>query len=141
MSLLDVEVLTRLQSEFRQSMKTLLIDLCGDIDDSYADLANRLKLPVGYFRTLAHSLERSSFSNWKVVGWIETLNDLVYFLDLLQQVRKERELRDFAEQLFFDCEQRYFENSYLEDLFPLNRPQTKGLGARLQRLCTRLALP
>ncbi|HEY5626552.1 MAG TPA: hypothetical protein VIR79_01260, partial [Nitrospira sp.] len=139
MSLLDVTALARLQSEFRQSMKTLLVGLCRDIDSEYSELAEKCGLPVAYFRFLAPAFDSESYANWKVVGWIETLNDLVYFLDLLQQIRKEREQRGFAEQLYAECEQKFFENSYLDDLFPQGRVQAKGLATRLQWLCMKLA--
>jgi HEXXH motif-containing protein len=139
MTLLDAAALGRLQIEFQQSMRALLIDLCLDMESQYVDLAERLDLPVAYFRFLSQSFDRASYSNWRVVGWIETLNDLVYFLDLLQQVRKERDQRAFAEQLFAECEQKFFENSYLDDLFPRGRAQAKGLANRLQWLCMRLA--
>ncbi|HKY70535.1 MAG TPA: HEXXH motif-containing putative peptide modification protein [Nitrospira sp.] len=140
MSLFDAQALTRLQTEFRRSMRNLLLGLCRDIERHYADVAARLDLPVDYFRFLAHHLDGAAYSNWKVVGWIESLNDLVYFLDLLAQVRNDRDQRGFAEQLFAECEQNFFENSYLEELFPLERAQARGLAGRLQRLCRRLAL-
>ena len=140
MPLLDAAELCRLQVEFRQSMRNLLIGLCEDIESHYADLAEHFALPVDYFRFLAHSLDRTVYSNWKMVGWIEALNDLVYFLDLLAQVRLERDQQGFAEQLFADCEENFFENSYLDDLFPQGRPQSHGLGGRLRWLCMRLSL-
>ena len=139
MSLLDTSALERLQGEFRQSMRTLLTDLCLDIESQYLTLAERLDLPVAYFRFLSQSLDRAAYSNWKVVGWIEALNDLVYFLDLLQQIRKERDQRTFAEELFAECEHKFFENSYLDELFPEGRAKAKGLGMRLQWLCMKLA--
>jgi len=139
MLLLDVTALTRLQTEFRQSVRMLLMDLCRDIDDHYSDLAEKFDLPVAYFQFIAPLFDHESYANWKVVGWIEALNDLVYFLDLLQQIRREREQRTFAEQLFAECKQKFFENSYLDDLFPQDRPQAKGLATRLQWLCMKLA--
>ncbi len=139
MSLFEVAPLVRLQTEFRQSMKTLLLSLCRDVSGPYADLGEQLDLPVAYFRNLAASFPHEFYANWKVVGWIEALNDLVYFLDLLQQIRKERDQRTFAEQLFADCEQKFFENSYLDDLFPQGRPQGRGLTMRLRWLCMKLA--
>jgi HEXXH motif-containing protein len=139
MLLLDVTALTRLQTEFRQSVRMLLMDLCRDIDDHYSDLAEKFDLPVAYIRFIAPLFDHESYANWKVVGWIEMLNDLVYFLDLLQQIRREREQRTFAEQLFAECKQKFFENSYLDDLFPQDRPQAKGLATRLQWLCMKLA--
>jgi len=139
MSLLDASVLSRLQAEFRQSMRTLLTGLCRDIEHHYADFAARLDLPVDYFRFLAHTLDRTVYSNWKIVGWIEALNDLVYFLDLLMQLRHERDQRGFAEQLFAECQENFFENSYLDELFPHARPRAQGLSGRLQWLCMRLS--
>lgn len=139
MSLLDAAAISRLQIEFSQSMRTLLIGLCRDIERHYAELAARLDLPVDYFQFLAHTFDRTAFSNWKVVGWIEAFNDLVYFLDLLTQVHQERDQRGFAEQLFAECEENFFENSYLDELFPRGQAQARGLAGRLQRLCMRLA--
>ena len=115
------------------------MDLCRDMDEHYSELAERLDLPVAYFRVLARSFDLESYAHWKVVGWIEALNDMVYFLDLLQQIRKERDQRAFAKQLFAECEEKFFENSYLDDLFPQGRAQAKGLAARLQWLCMKLA--
>ena len=142
MSLLDAVALGGLQKEFRQSMRMLLVELCHDIDTQYAALAERFHLPTAYFRFLAQSFNRPAYSNWKVVGWIEALNDLVYFLDLVQQLRKARKANDqraFARDLFAECEHRFFENSYLEDLFPRAMAHAKGLEARLQQLCEKLA--
>jgi hypothetical protein len=138
MPLFDVPLLARLQEEFRLSMKRLLSDLCLDLESQYADVAKSLALPVPYFRFLAQALEHDAFSHWKVIGWIETLNDLVYFIDLLKQVREERSPRDFAAQLFAECEEKFFENSYLDDLFPRGVSQASGLKRRLNELCARL---
>jgi HEXXH motif-containing protein len=138
--LLDAAEISRLQVEFRHSMRVLLFGLCRDIDRRYADLADRLALPVDYFSFLAQTFDRPVYSNWKVVGWIEGLNDLVYFLDLLAQIRREPDPRSFAEQLFSECEEKFFESSYLDELFPLGRAQSRGLEGRLQRLCMRLSL-
>ena len=140
MSLLDAAAVSRLQVEFRQSMRNLLIGLCQDMQHHYADLADRFEVPVEYFRFLAHTFDRRAYSNWKIVGWIEALNDLVYFLDLLAQIRRERDRRGFAEQLFAESREKFFENSYLDELFPHGRPQSNGLEGRLQWLCMRLAL-
>ena len=140
MPLLDAAEISRLQVEFRQSMRALLLGLCRDVERLYADLAERLDLPVDYFRYLAQTLDRTVYSNWKVVGWIEALNDLVYFLDLLAQIRQERDQRSFAAQLFAECEEKFFENSYLDELFPRGRAQSQGLEGRLQWLCMRLSI-
>ncbi|HKT35516.1 MAG TPA: HEXXH motif-containing putative peptide modification protein [Nitrospira sp.] len=140
MSLIDTVALNRLQIEFRQSMRNLLLGLCQDIQDHYADLADRFGVPVEYFRFLANTFDRTAYSNWKIVGWIEALNDLVYFLDLLAQIRQERDQRGFAEQLFEECRVKFFENSYLDELYPRGQPQSQGLAGRLRWLCMRLAV-
>ena len=138
MPLLDVPLLVRLQEEFRPSMKQLLGDLCLDLEGQYADVAKSLALPVAYFRFLGQALERDAYAHWKVVGWIEGLNDLVYFIDLLQQIREEQNLPEFAAQLVAECEEKFFENSYLGDLFPRGVSQASGLERRLSQLCARL---
>jgi hypothetical protein len=138
MPLLDVPLLTRLQEEFRLSMKRLLNDLCLDLESQYAEVAESLVLPVAYFRFLGYALERKAYAHGRVVGWIEALNDLVYFIDLLQQIRKEPKPREFAAQLFAECEEKFFENSYLDDLFPRGVSQAAGLERRLHELCRRL---
>ena len=138
MPLLDVSLLVRLQAEFRLSMKRLLNDLCLDLEHQYADVAKSLALPVAYFRFLGRALERDAYAQGKVVGWIEALNDLVYFIDLLQQIREESHPREFAAQLFTECQEKFFENSYLDELFPRGLSQSSGLERRLARLCARL---
>ena len=138
MPLLDVPVLARLQEEFCLSMKRLLGDLCLDLENQYADVAQSLALPVSYFRFLGQAFERDAYAHWKVAGWIEALNDLVYFIDLLHQIREEQNPREFAAQLFAECEEKFFENSYLNDLFPRGVSQASGLERRLNALCTRL---
>jgi hypothetical protein len=138
MPLIDVPMLARFQEEFRLSMKRLLSDLCLDLESQYAEVAKSLALPVAYFRFLGQALARDAYAHWKVVGWIEALNDLVYFIDLLQQIRGERNPREFAAQLFAECEEKFFENSYVDDLFPRGVSQSSGLDRRLNKLCTRL---
>ena len=93
---------------------------------------------MAYFRFLGQALERAAYAHWKVVGWIEALNDLVYFIDLLQQIREEKTPRQFAAQLFAECQEKFFENSYLDDLFPRGVSQASGLERRLNELCMRL---
>lgn len=138
MPLLDAPLLVRLQGEFRLSMKRLLSDLCLDLENQYADVATSLAVPVAYFRYLGRALERDAYAHWKVVGWIEALNDLVYFIDLLQQIRAEQDAPEFAAQLFAECQEKFFENSYLDDLFPRGVAQASGLERRLNQLCKRL---
>mgnify|MGYP001764929235 CR=1 FL=1 len=119
-------------------MRQLLEELCRELQNEYADLADRVAFPTGYVQALSRRLPAEGLSNWKVVGWIETLNDFVYFLDLWQQWQGESDRREFAEQLFAECQDKFFENSYLDDLFPRGTPQVTGLEARLSRLCRRL---
>ncbi len=138
MPLFDQSLLVRLRGEFRLSMKRLLGDLCLDLENQYADVATSLTLPVPYFRYLGRSLGRDAYAHWKVVGWIEALNDLVYFIDLLQQIREEQDVPEFAAQLFAECQEKFFENSYLDDLFPRGSAQASGLERRLNQLCKRL---
>jgi HEXXH motif-containing protein len=139
MPLLDPELLTQLTDEFQLSMRRLLRDLCRELELDYPALASRFGLPVGLFHLLSRSLAIECYSGWKVVGWIEALNDLVYFLDILQQWQTERDRREFSGQLFAECQEKFFENSYLSELFPSGRPTVSGLEARLTRLCGRLA--
>ena len=77
MRLLDPAGVRRLQLEFRRSMRSLLTAVCLDIQRHYAPLAKRLMLPAEFFRFLSVTVDRSSYSNWKMVGWIEALNDLL----------------------------------------------------------------
>jgi HEXXH motif-containing protein len=139
MSVLELQLVTRLTGEFRLSMRRLLQDLSRELQAEYQDLCSRFELPVNFFQLLGQSLKVEGYSNWKVVGWIEALNDLAYFLDILQQWEKEQKQGEFTEQLFAVCQETFFENSYLSDLFPSGRPLVSGLGKRLTRLCERLA--
>jgi HEXXH motif-containing protein len=138
MPVLEPELLTRLTDEFRLSMRRLLQDLARELQCEYPVLSSQFDLPAGLFQLLGQSLKRETYSNWKVVGWIETLNDLTYFLDILQQWEHERARGEFTEQLFAECQEKFFENSYLADLFPSGRPLVAGLENRLTRLCERL---
>ena len=139
MPLLDLEPLVRLNEEFRLSMRGLLVDLCRELEADYGEIASRYELPVGFIQLVGQSLKVEAYSNWKVVGWIEALNDLVYFLDILQQWEREGQRRGFTDQLFAECHEKFFEHSYLEDLFPSGRPLVSGLEKRLTQLCERLA--
>jgi HEXXH motif-containing protein len=139
MPILEPQLLTQLTDEFRLSMRRLLQDLCRELQADYSALSSQLELPVGLFQLLNRSFRIETYSNWKVVGWIESLNDLVYFLDILQQWGKDRKRREFTEQLFAECQEKFFENNYLADLFPSGRPIVSSLGARLTCLCSRLA--
>lgn len=139
MPLLDAHLLTRLTDEFRLSMRRLVQDLCRELQADYRALSARLGLPLGLFEVLSRSMKIETYSNWKAVGWIETLNDLVYFLDILQQWEREPHRREFTEQLFAECREKFFEHGYSNELFPSGRPSVPGLEKRLTRLCERLA--
>ncbi|MFO0707554.1 MAG: HEXXH motif-containing putative peptide modification protein [Nitrospira sp.] len=138
MALLELSPLIRLTGEFRLSMRQLIQQLGIELDRDYRALADELGIPSGYLRHMARALPDEAFSQWKVVGWIEAVNDLVYFLDIWQQWRSESDRREFAEQLFAECQEKFFENSYLDDLFPTGKAQVGGLDKRLVRLCARL---
>ncbi len=139
MKLFDQRFLDVLLREFRETMQKLLDDLCDDLERHYVRTTASLGLPVGYFRLVGASLPPESFSGWKVVGWIEELNDLVYFIDLQEQFEREQDPRGFAEAFFAECEEQFYENSYKDELFPTGLPQARGFSSRLSRLCTRLA--
>lgn len=119
-------------------MRRLLFDLCDELDKIYRRPVRALRVPVGFFREVGQVLKRESFGGWKVVGWIEGLNDLVYFLDLQEQLRRERDPRGFAEQFAAECAEKFYEHSYRDDLFPSGEPDPAGLARRLDDLCVRL---
>lgn len=139
MLLLDSQRLAQLRDEFRLSMRRVFVDLCREMHAHHVDLARELGLPTGFFDRLHSSLKPRAYSNWKVVGWIETLNDLVYLLDVLLQIKSERDRPEFAAQLLNECQEKFFEHGYLDDLFPTGKPQASGLEKRLFALCRRLA--
>ncbi|MGE3976533.1 MAG: HEXXH motif-containing putative peptide modification protein [Nitrospira sp.] len=139
MLLLDLQQLAQLRDEFRLSMRRLFVDLCREMHADHADLARELGLPVGFFDSLHSSLKPGAYSNWKVVGWIETLNDLVYLLDVVRQLKSEQDRLEFAQQLLDECQEKFFEHGYLDDLFPTGQPHARGLEKRLFTLCRRLA--
>jgi HEXXH motif-containing protein len=139
MWLLDHQTIIRLKSEFCLSMRRLLADLCRELHADHASLARELGVPISFFDRLLSSFSPEVYSNWKVVGWIETLNDLVYFLDILKQWTKERDQLDFAAQLFEECQAKFFEHGYFDELFPGGKLRASGLGKRLLTLCRRLA--
>ncbi len=138
MTLFDSAFVSSLVREFRASMRGLLFDLCDDLRAHYQRPAAALRLPVDHFRSVGNSLKLEEYSNWKVVGWIEELNDLVYFLDVREQLRRGRNRQEFAEAFLAECEQQFYENTYLDDLFPHRRPDPAKLPARLSALCARV---
>ena len=139
MTLLDVRFLERLMAEFCRSMRRLLKDLCRDFERNYAESAHTLHLPIGWFRLIERSLTPAEFGNWKVVGWIESLNDLLYFMDIMGQVRQERSRRDIAEQLRAEFKEKFYEHGYADEIFPNGTLEPRLLLSRLTALCRRLA--
>lgn len=139
MRLLDPGPLVTVQHEFRLSMRRLHADLCRELHADYVDLSRALKLPTSFFDHLRSAFRLDSYSTWKVVGWIEALNDLVYLLDVYRQLTREQDRREFVTQLFHECQEKFFEHGYFDDLFPSGRPQVRDLDKRLYALCRRLA--
>src|SRR2546430_12459497 len=138
MKLFDSAFLSSLVQEFRASMRELLFDLCDDLRTHYQRPAAALRLPVDDVRLVGNSLKLEDYSNWKVVGWIEELNDLAYFLDVREQFRRERDRRGVADAFLEECEEQFYEHGYLDDLFPNRRPELAKLPGRLSSLCARL---
>ena len=120
-------------------MRRLLTDLCRELHAEHADLTGELCLPTGLFERLRSRFALEAYSNWKVVGWIETINDLVYFFDVLKQWKLEQDRADFTEQLFDECQEKFFEHGYCDDLFPTGKAQVNGFEKRLYDLCRSLS--
>lgn len=139
MALLAVDILERLMKEFQHSMRRLLEDLCRDFERSYAADVCTLGLQIDWFRRLGRSFTTAEYSHWKVVGWIESLNDLLYFVDIVVQVRQERSRRDIAEQLRVEFREKFYEHGYADEIFPDGKPDPRMLLPRLTALCQRLA--
>jgi HEXXH motif-containing protein len=137
--LFDPARLRSLLEEFRRSMRRLLDDLCDELDGPYRRESIALRVPVGYVRWVGASLAREDFSHWRVVGWIEALNDLVYLLDVRRQLERDPDERGFAESFLAACEQQFYEHGYLDELFPRGTPDAAGLARRLNALCRTLA--
>ncbi|MBX3235354.1 MAG: hypothetical protein KF814_04310 [Nitrospiraceae bacterium] len=136
---LDQPVLEQLMQQLRGSMRSLLFDLCRDFSSSYPGDAKRLGLPIDWFQNLVRALPLKVFNHWKIVGWIESLNDLLYFVDVREQVRAERDRHDVASQLHAEFQDKFYENSYADEVFPKGRPEPQRLLPRLDTLCRRLA--
>ena len=139
MTVLDVGGLERLIQEFQQSMRRLLKDVCRDFTRNYADALRTFELPIDWFLLLGQSFTQAEYSNWKVVGWIESLNDLLYFVDILAQVRQERSRKDIAEQLRAEFREKFYEHGYADEIFPAGKPEPRLLLDRLTVLCRRLS--
>ncbi|ULA58219.1 MAG: hypothetical protein LZF60_30013 [Nitrospira sp.] len=139
MTVLDARMLERLMEEFRRSMQGLLKDLCRDFTRNYADAVCTFELPIDWFLSLGRALPQAEYGNWKVVGWIESLNDLLYLVDIVTQVRQERSRRDIAEQLRAEFREKFYEHGYADEIFPRGKPEPRLLLGRLTVLCHRLA--
>jgi hypothetical protein len=121
--LFDAPFLSSLLKEFRATMRHLLVELCDELEGPYRHASRSLRIPTGLVRAVGASLNREDFSNWKVVGWIEELNDLVYLLDVREQLRRESDPQGFAEAFYSSCESQFYEHGYLEELFPEGCPK------------------
>ena len=119
-------------------MRRLHVDLCRELCTGHGDLTSVLKLPVRFIDHLRSAFPLEFCSNWKVVGWIETLNDLVYLLDVYRQLIREQDRSEFAAQFFDECREKFFEHGYMDDLFPMGQLRASGLEKRLLALCSRL---
>jgi HEXXH motif-containing protein len=139
MPLFDEPFLLSLMKEFRLSMKGLLSDLCDELEQRYPQAAARLRLPVELIRLVGGTISPDHYSHWRIVGWIETVNDLVYFIDLHEQAKRHGRDIEFLEQLYAECRQTWYEHSYAEELFPGGVVDDGRLAARIRRLCLRLA--
>ena len=120
-------------------MRRLLDDLCDELKGPYRRDSTGMGIPVEYLRWVGTLLNRQDFSHWRIVGWIEALNDLVYLLDVKRKLERERDVRGFAEAFHAACEQQFYEHGYLDELFPRGTPDAAGLPRRLGALCRRLA--
>jgi HEXXH motif-containing protein len=139
MKLFEPHLLRALVRELRGSLRGLLANLCTDLETHYPVAVAALRVPVEYFRFVSASLWPEDFSHWRVVGWIEALNDLVYFVDVAEQLRRERDRTTFAEELLAACREQFYEHGYVDELFPRGEPQPAGLSSRVARVCARLA--
>lgn len=131
--------LIRLDHSFRRSIKALLRELCDDLGQQYHDAIFQYELPISYFRLLHDALAEDAWDSWKVVGWVEGLNDLVYFIDVLSQLRREPDRAEFAEQFLAECQERFYEHTYLDELFPTRRSEASRIAPRVTSLCKRLS--
>ena len=139
LKLFDEAFLLALMKEFQWSMKGLLSDLCDDLEQQYPEAAARLRLPVELIRLVGDAVSLCRYSHWRIVGWIETLNDLVYVIDLHEQAKRHGRDIEFLEQLYAECRQSWYEHGYAEELFPGGAVADGRLAARIGHLCRRLA--
>lgn len=107
MRLLDPLPLEKLRDEFRLSMRQLFVELCRELHADHVALTRKLSIPTAFLGSLRSEFPPDIYSNWKVVGWIETLNDLVYLLDVIRQFEEEQDRPEFAEQLLAECQEKF----------------------------------
>ena len=81
MRLMDARPLDRMKTQFHRSMRSLLRNICRDFERNYAEAVQVFRLPIQWYRQLAGSLTLQEFGDARAVGWIESLNDLLYFAD------------------------------------------------------------
>jgi HEXXH motif-containing protein len=139
MRLLDARPLDRMKTEFHRSMRNLLRNICRDFERNYAESVEVFRLPIQWYRQLAGSWTLQEFGDAKIVGWIECLNDLLYFVDVVGQVQQERSRAEIAEQLREEFKEKFYEHGYAEDIFPHDRAEPRRLLTRLTALCRRLS--
>ncbi|HVG01679.1 MAG TPA: hypothetical protein VM842_02265, partial [Nitrospira sp.] len=139
MKLMDVRSLDRLKMEFHRSMRKLLKNILRDLERNYAEAAQVFRLPIEWFPHIARSLTLQEFGDEKIVGWIESLNDLLYFIDIVGQVEQERFRSEIAEQLRAEFKEKFYEHGYADEIFPQDRPDPRRLLTRLTALCRRLS--
>lgn len=129
MALLTVDILERLMKEFQHSMRRLLADLCRDFERSYAADVCTLGLQIDWFRRLGRSFTTAEYSHWKVVGWIESLNDLLYFVDIVVRCGRS----DRAGTSLNSCEWN-FEKNFTSMGTPMRFSRT---ASRIRACCCR----
>lgn len=140
--LLDAAAVQALLRELRRTMRALLFELCDELERDHGEAVASRGLPIEYFRMVGHSLRTEAYSGWKVVGWIEALNDLLYFLDVHRQLRATRgraATARFASELLAECQAQFYEHHYVDDVFPLGWPEPAALAGRLAALCDKIA--
>ena len=139
MRLMDARPLDRMKTQFHRSMRSLLRNICRDFERNYAEAVQVFRLPIQWYRQLAGSLTLQEFGDARAVGWIESLNDLLYFVDVVGQVQQERCRAEIAEQLRAEFKEKFYEHGYVEEIFPHDRPEPRRLLTRLTGLCRRLS--
>ncbi len=135
MKLFDNAGYDRLMREFERSTRGLLEDLCRQLDAQRAHT-----LDTALLRKVGAALPLTAFSSWKAVGWVEELNDCVYFLDAARRLAGagKRQQQATAQDIFLECQEQFYENSYFVMVFPSGNANPAGLIKRLTALAARL---